>query len=218
MLNEKLSKLLPGGDSPLSEDRGDYITFKPGGFAADAHGRPEFSARLYHELRSFRQLADAHEITAKKSLEIGCAYGRLSPWIAEYAEEAHAIEPNPEPLEAARHQYPDITFHNTTADELPYEDDSFDLVVTWTVLQHIPPQNLSASIKEIKRILAPAGSLIICEESKPELNDDEHTWPRSVKDYKSVFSPLELIDQCTRGLEPSYPTHAGDVMLFTVQN
>jgi len=63
--------------------------------------------------------------------EGGCGYGRPSGWISDYARRSDAIEPNRDALVQAAHQYPHVEFHQALADDLPFPDDTFDLVVSW---------------------------------------------------------------------------------------
>jgi SAM-dependent methyltransferase len=48
------------------------------------------------------------------------------------------------------------------ASELPFEDDSFDLVFGHAVLHHLP--DLDAAFREFRRVLRPGGSLAFCGE------------------------------------------------------
>ena len=88
-------------------------------------------------------------INAERALEIGCGYGRLTPWVAEYASKYYDVEPEEELYKIAKELYPNFSFFNNTANKLPFHDKYFDLIFTWTVLQHIYPKYFSDSIKEI---------------------------------------------------------------------
>ena len=76
-----------------------FVTFEDGGFAGGSPTRPELSARIYYEVSQIRESLGERQFD--RSLEVGCGYGRLSGWIAEYAEDAVAIEPNTDALEQA---------------------------------------------------------------------------------------------------------------------
>ena len=125
----------------------------------------------------------------RRSLEVGCGWGARTPWIAELAEEAHAIEPNGEALTDARAWFPRVTFHEAKAQSIPYPDQHFDLIVLWSVLQHIPPDAIVAATEEIGRVLSPDGLLLLFETTS-ERRSKPPTWRRPLSDYEALFASL----------------------------
>lgn len=150
----------------------------------------------------------------ERSLEIGCGYGRLSPWIALHSERHYGVEPSGDSLEAARRQFPDFGWVRGRAESLPFPDDShFDLVVTWTVLQHIPDDAIAKAAKEIRRVLDPNGVLVMCEVTGGDRAD--HVWPRSVAEYEELFHPHSCVQSLARRVERTYGVEdVGEVMRF----
>ncbi len=59
--------------------------------------------------------------------------------------------------------------------DLPFPDDSFDLVSIAHVLHHLQPDLLDATLAEMKRVLKPGGEFMICEmfrdhQSEPQMS------------------------------------------------
>jgi SAM-dependent methyltransferase len=166
------------------------ITFQERGFVSAPSpsmllARHNFEvARIHYELR---------DVSAHRSLEIGCGFGRLSMAIAEHADAHTAIDINDEALAAARAAYPSIDFRKAGALSLPFPEDHFDLVVTWTVLQHIRPGQIEVAAAEIQRVMAPGGTLLICEETRDPEGGRSHTWHRHVGTYEQLFVGLSLV-------------------------
>lgn len=190
------------------------ITFQIGGFAGGTDSIPEFSARNYYEISLMRDVLQTHEITVQNSLEIGCGYGRLSPWIAEFAENHYGIDINEEAIDKARVLYPHLHWKNSSIQHNRLQSNKFQLTVTWTVLQHIPPSEINNVRSQINRISSKGGYLLICEET--EGPGDNHVWPRSIKTYDWLFRQFKLIETRSRQLEPTYNDHSpgGEIMLF----
>lgn len=192
-----------------------YITFNEGGFVDGTADRAEFSARTYYEVDALTAVLDDHQPEATRSLDVGSGYGRLSAWIANYAEDHHGVDPNAEMVEKARRLYPDATFEATTADALPYPDGHFDLAVSWTVLIHIPPGKIRETARELVSVLDDGGVLVACEETD-ERAAAPHVWVRSVAEYENIFEELTLIDTRERSVEPTYENFSpgGTIMVF----
>ena len=89
-------------------------------------------------------------------LEIGGGTGRNLPRYAP-GTALVAVDPNPENLGRARRRAPDVPLVQARAEALPFRDGAFDTVVTSLVLCSVddPPRALA----ELRRVLAPAGSL-----------------------------------------------------------
>jgi len=109
------------------------------GWGIKGAGLPHFSARLYREVKLLNEAIGSYH--AKRSLEIGCGYGCLTPWIAEHSDQHYAIEPEIALLDNAKKLFPNINFYQAKAQKLPFPDSHFDLIISWTVLQHIPSRN-----------------------------------------------------------------------------
>ena len=69
----------------------------------------------------------------------------------------------PEMLSVAREKAPDITFEVADVTRLPYDDASFDVAFTISVLHHVPPAERSRFMAEMLRTIRPRGAAIIIE-------------------------------------------------------
>lgn len=190
-----LAKVLPGsqwGRKWVRQADGS-VTFIGGGHVA-APTRPMLLARHNFELLCIRSLLfDRH---FEKSLEIGCGFGRLSPHFALCSNQHVAVDINRAVLALARSTYQEIDFRHASATSLPFADADFDLVSTWTVLQHIGPTVIERAASEIARVLGQRGTLLICEETRlggEPSPPNAHTWHRTVDDYRALFPSLTLL-------------------------
>lgn len=196
-----LGRLLPHSRwGPEWRREDGYVTFEDGGFAGGSPSRPELSARIFYEVESLRDAVGDREF--ERSLEVGCGYGRLSGWIADYAAESVAVEPNRDAVEQAGRFYPTLSVAEAVASALPFGDDRFDLAVTWLVLAHVPPDAIEAVAGELTRVLSSGGALVVCEQTTGE--EGTASWPRSRERYEELFAPLELVRVGDRGVEPGF--------------
>lgn len=98
----------------------------------------------------------------KEILDIGCSLG----WYEKYAL-AHSckrivgLEPNHEKVETARQEVPKATFVEGAAVTLPFKDSEFDLVVMFDVLEHLPKNTESVTLREVYRVLGSEGRLVV---------------------------------------------------------
>ena len=166
------------------------VTFRERGFV-EASSPVALLARHNHEVRRIQ--LELSGMSVARSLEIGCGFGRLSMTLAAHSREHIAIDINESALAAARQSYPGIQFRQGSTMRLPFPNQHFDLVCTWTVMQHIRPESIGKVAREIRRVLAPGGSLLICEETRDPEGSGGHTWHRSVGDYEILLRPLKLI-------------------------
>jgi ubiquinone/menaquinone biosynthesis C-methylase UbiE len=102
------------------------------------------------------------------ALEIGAGTGYFTLNLAQLGliERATATDISPgmlATLEASAAQVGvDVRTEVTEAEELPFEDESFDLVFGHAVLHHIP--DLERAFGEFHRVLRPGGTLVFCGE------------------------------------------------------
>jgi SAM-dependent methyltransferase len=176
---------------------------------ADA-GIAHYALRLYREVMLLEKTLDGLKV--ERSLELGCGYGRLTPWIKEHSEQHFAVEPEESLLKDAKTLNPQVKFHNAKAQKLPFAEEFFDLIVTWTVLQHIPPNELAEAIKELKRVAKKQGVFIITEGTSAYKGETE--WFYSIEEWKKMFYPWKLTKHFGRVLEETAAPDQGTVMRY----
>src|SRR5215212_2848902 len=101
----------------------------------------------------------------QRILDLACGTGTFALSIAEREPEATVVgvDGDPEMLARARAKAPAIQFDEALAQELPYEDASFDAVVTSLFLHHLTRDLKEAALREVARVLRPGGQLHVAD-------------------------------------------------------
>ncbi len=92
-------------------------------------------------------------------LELGCGEGRGVSELAPLASKYTAIDKIGEVIEQLSANFPAHDFQQGHFPPMPYENESFDTIVSFQVIEHI--QNDHLFLKEIARILKPGGKALI---------------------------------------------------------
>ena len=107
-------------------------------------------------------------LNPKRILEIGFSNGwRLDLMRREFGAECFGIDPSGEAVSQGRATYPEVILSTGTAERLPYEADSFELVVFGFCLYLCDRQDLFRIAAESDRVLADSGCLIILDFHPP---------------------------------------------------
>ncbi len=101
---------------------------------------------------------------ARRVLEVACGTGRHTLWMAKTASSPviTAVEPNREMLAIAKakaSEHAAITWLEGEAAHLPVPDASFDVVLNALSMEHVPA--VEPVLREMHRVLAPRGSLVV---------------------------------------------------------
>ena len=105
----------------------------------------------------------------QRVLDVGCGTATLALIAKEKVPGAElvGIDADPEMLargrEKARAAGADIQLDVGMADELPYEDASFDRVLSSLVFHHLPRPVKEATAREVARVLRPGGELHVAD-------------------------------------------------------
>jgi len=101
----------------------------------------------------------------KSFLEIGCSWGRWCIAAARNGYRPTGIDPSLKGIRAARRvaQQLGIEAEYLVADgrSLPFPDESFDQVFSYSVLQHLSKTNARKTLCDIQRVLRPGGNCLI---------------------------------------------------------
>jgi ubiquinone/menaquinone biosynthesis C-methylase UbiE len=102
------------------------------------------------------------------ALELGCGTGffLLNLKLAGVIDEGHVTDLSPGMVEVAQRNATGLGFEVegrvADAESIPYDDDTFDLVVGHAVLHHIP--NVEQALREVLRVLKPGGRFVFAGE------------------------------------------------------
>ncbi|MBB3082955.1 class I SAM-dependent methyltransferase [Geodermatophilus sabuli] len=132
--------------------------------------------RLMGVERIHRRLLDQAALRPGQTvLEIGCGTGNLLLAAKETQPAATAVGVDPD-LAAlaradrkARRRGLAVQLDRGHAEELPYADDSVDVVLSSFMLHHVPADQQEAAVREVVRVLRPGGALHLVD-----IAGDEH--------------------------------------------
>ncbi|MDP7599984.1 MAG: class I SAM-dependent methyltransferase [Rhodospirillales bacterium] len=105
------------------------------------------------------------EPNGAKTIDVGCGAGKITRLLTEMGAEVTGIDPGERQLARARAATPvgNETFVEGVAENLPFDDQSMDIVLFFNSFHHIPKSDLAAAIKEAHRVLRPGGKLYFAE-------------------------------------------------------
>ena len=127
--------------------------------------------------------------TSKRILEIGSGRGALVSKLREMGHDAIGTEVNPEYMAYAKDEYGlDLVTISTATTALPFEDKDFDIVVSFDVFEHIP--KTKEHVTEVKRVLKPGGSYLVCTPNKWTNIPFEILKEKSLTKYKEYHCAL----------------------------
>ena len=129
--------------------------------------------RMHHDIAGqAAELAVSVQSAPRRVLDVGCGTGYLLRLLAErypLATELAGIDAASSMIEAAERAADDqrMRFTVGVAEQLPFPDGAFDLVVSTTSFDHWADQQ--AGLGECARVLAPGGHLMLADVFSPLL-------------------------------------------------
>ncbi len=126
-------------------------------------------------------------------LEIGCGIGSVVAELSRKEHDVRGIDISSEAIEYGRKKYGDIPLEVQAAEALPYEDESFDVVLSFDLFEHIAA--IDRHISEVARVLRPGGHYLFQTPNKLSNVIYETLWTKSLawrRYHPSLHSPGQL--------------------------
>jgi ubiquinone/menaquinone biosynthesis C-methylase UbiE len=101
------------------------------------------------------------DYAGKRVLDIGCGPRGSLEW-AEMTERRVGLDPLADQYQALGANRHAMEYANAPSERMPFDDDAFDIVCSFNSLDHV--NDVDRTIGEIKRVLRPAGDLLLIVE------------------------------------------------------
>jgi len=148
------------------------------------------SEGFLHRLAYSAAFVADEDIKGQKILDIGCGFG----WFEEEAvkrgaKEIVGIEISEKNLSTAKKSIikDNVVFQVAGATALPFKEGSFDTVVLWEVIEHIPKKNENKLFSEVRRMLKDNGVFYLSSPCKNTISNifDPGWWIIGHRHYNS---------------------------------
>ena len=96
-----------------------------------------------------------------KVLDVGCGTGRLVKFLDQHGFSAQGCEPEIAALKIAQRINSSKSIKKAPATSLPYKANSFDLIISASVIEHLTKKEVRKFLEEAKRVLKPHGYIFI---------------------------------------------------------
>ncbi len=120
----------------------------------------------------------------RTALDIGSGPGHVADALSHAGAEVTGVDFSAEMVAVARRQYPGVTFAEADAEDLPFDPDSFDAVVSNFVVHHLARP--VAVFKECHRVLKPGGRFAFVVFGAPEKQSSLRAFFAAVEAHHSL--------------------------------
>jgi len=160
----------------------DFIVREHSGITPEICERPFF---LKH-LAAYKFAKDI--VRGRKVLEIGFGSGYGSYYLSQFASEVVAVDLFEKNVSAAKAKWKEsnLTFQTMDACDLKFEEKSFNVVIAFQLIEHIPRELYPVFFKNVKKVLGDEGEFVL---STPNL---ENLKKKGVKYEKNTHHDLEF--------------------------
>jgi len=167
----------------------------------DPESEPVFTGERFipHQTDPFLALEHYHRYffasrfaQGKRILDIGCGEGYGSAFLSQSADAVVGIDRDEAIIDHARKKYssiPNLTFKVGNCQDAPNDTGSFDMVVSFELLEHLDLDDQVRFLNSVRQRLGPDGLFIV---SSPEKNEYAATYPVKNEFHKHELTVLEL--------------------------
>jgi ubiquinone/menaquinone biosynthesis C-methylase UbiE len=149
----------------------------------------EFFDRVqkYAMRRALREVVG--NLAGRAVLDVGSGWGRWLEFYSSLGAKAIGIDVAPAAVDAAKHRGYDARL--ASADSLPFETASFDVVSEVVVLLHLPAASQFDAVREMERVCRPGGHIVMLDITAGD--ESAHVFPRSLDQWASMFHESTIV-------------------------
>lgn len=134
----------------------------------------------YREVQKRKYRAIQEDLSgARCLLDVGCGTGLLLDDLPRCGGFVVGVDFSREMLRRAEERFDGVSLILADADNLPFQDESFDTVVSLTLLQNMPDPK--RTVREMARVTEAGGKVIVTTLKKIYSIDDIEGWMASAK-------------------------------------
>ncbi len=119
--------------------------------------------------KKFRQLALQNLIIDSDTqvLDLCCGSGQTTQFLVKYSNHVTGLDASPLSLNRAKQNVPQAAYVEAFAENMPFDDQSFDVVHTSAALHEMQPEQLQKILKEVYRVLRTGGVFTLVDFHQP---------------------------------------------------
>ncbi len=134
-------------------------------------------------------------LSGKKVLDAGCGDGWYTDRISKEAGETFGADYSPRAIGFASLIVSSAKFKVSSLLELPFPDNYFDVIFSFQVLEHIPPQDFDVAVGELARVLKDGGVLVASVPSVNRPMSSAHFRHFTLKSFSDAMSTHFFVEK-----------------------
>lgn len=108
--------------------------------------------RMFKEAEATRRYVFSETGGITRILDVGCGTGIDAPRFRHKGYSYYGVDPIPNFLDSAKQRHPNTSFRQARIWNLPFLDETFDIVWCKGVIQHLPPNTYPEALEEMWRV------------------------------------------------------------------
>lgn len=164
-----------------------------------------FVQAMDSELNPVRAVLRKHLRGGARLLDVGCGVGQNCRWLADFYREIVGVDVSKRMVELARSRpTPDnVRFLHKDAFDIDPADGAFDGILVLNTAFHMG--DVAAVLKQLRRLLAPGGTLVVVDVIRPDNAPDPEPAPigaaMSTEQRRTVFDTARTVHEMTGDVE-----------------
>ena len=158
----------------------------------------DYVAHIFDELKDKpfdRQLLDEIAVRAGGGVicDLGCGPGQVARYLHERGANVIGVDLSPGMIERARALTPGVPFEAGDMRALDVPDGAWQAIVAFYAIVHFQPAELAAVFREMKRVLAPGGAVLLSFHIGSEAVHRDEWWGHAVDVDFFFFQTAEVV-------------------------